>query len=159
MAGWPNFHIWRGKLPHWRADSVTYYVTFKHRRDLLPDECQKLFRNLLKPDGKKWEIQILCVMPNQTELLFKMEDGKEGRPFELSEVVESAKKRAGKEILKKTEEKYSPFYQESYDRIIRDDAELESFFETILSSPVDAELADEPEEYPYLWVPNAPHVV
>ena len=31
---WANFNVWRGRLPHWRADDVTYYATFRHRRDL-----------------------------------------------------------------------------------------------------------------------------
>ena len=32
MGSWKGFHIWKGRLPHWRADDVTYYVTFRHKR-------------------------------------------------------------------------------------------------------------------------------
>lgn len=151
MSRWDNFSIWRGRLPHWRADNVTYYVTFRHRRDLDDSERQRLLMCLMKPDGKKWDLIIACVLPNQTELMFRVGEGNE-----LSDIVEKAKKRTGKDIVKKTGEKWPPFYDESYDRIIRDDGEFEEFWTKILESPVDNELVEEPGEYAALYVANAP---
>lgn len=148
---WDNFSIWRGRLPHWRADNVSYYVTFRHRRDLAEDECNRLLLNLMKPDGKAWDLVIACVLPGQSELIFRVTEGNE-----LSDIVEKAKKRAGKDIIKKSGEKWSPFYDESYDHIIRDDAEFEEFWTKILDSPVDQELVDEPGEYSGLYVAGAP---
>lgn len=148
---WDNFSIWRGRLPHWRADNVTYYVTFRHRRDLADAERNRLLYNLRKADGKKWDLIIACVLPSQTELMFRVQEGNE-----LSDIVEKAKARTGKEIVKKTGEKWPPFYDESYDRIIRDDAEFEEFWTKILESPVDNELADDPGDYEDLYVADAP---
>ena len=148
---WDNFSIWRGRLPHWRADNVSYYVTFRHRRDLDDFERGKLLYNLKRADGKKWDLVIACVLPAQTELIFRVTEGNE-----LSDIVEKAKKRTGKDIIKKTGEKWPPFYDESYDHIIRDDAEFEEFWTKILDSPVDLELVDEPGEYPELYVADAP---
>ena len=148
---WDNFSIWRGRLPHWRADNVSYYVTFRHKRDLDDMERNRLLYNLKKPDGKAWDLVIACVLPAQTELIFRVTEGNE-----LSDIVEKAKKRAGKDIIKKTGEKWPPFYDESYDHIIRDDAEFEEFWTKILESPVDLELVDEPGEYPDLYVAGAP---
>lgn len=148
---WDNFSIWRGRLPHWRADNVSYYVTFRHRRELNEMECGKLLANLMKPDGKAWDLVIACVLPGQTELIFRVTEGNE-----LSDIVEKAKKRSGKDIIKKSGEKWPPFYDESYDHIIRDDAEFEEFWTKILDSPVDQELVDEPGEYIGLYVANAP---
>ena len=148
---WDNFSIWRGRLPHWRADNVSYYVTFRHRRDLDEFERSKLLYNLKKADGKKWDLVIACVLPAQTELIFRVTEGNE-----LSDIVEKAKKRTGKDIIKKSGEKWPPFYDESYDHIIRDDAEFEEFWTKILDSPVDLELVDEPGDYPELYVADAP---
>lgn len=148
---WDNFSIWRGRLPHWRADNVAYYVTFRHRRDLTDVERDRLLYNLRKADGKKWDLVIVCVLPAQTELIFRVSEGNE-----LSDIVEKAKTRTGREIIKKTGEKWPPFYDESYDHIIRDDAEFEEFWTKILESPVDNELVDEPGEYAGLYVANAP---
>lgn len=149
---WQNFSIWRGKLPHWRADDVTYWVTFRHRRDLEAWERNLLFTGLLRPEGRKWNLVILCVLPNETNLLFTVNEAPNGQPYELSDVVEKAKAKVGKAIIKKTEERWPPFYQESYDRIIRDAEELEVKLLEILESPVSAELAEDPEEYDCLWV-------
>jgi hypothetical protein len=77
-------------------------------------------------------------------------------PFEFAELIEKAKHRAGKAIVKKSGERFPPFYAESYDRIVRDDVELEERWQAILESPVQAELSEEPEEYCALWVSNAP---
>jgi len=156
MSRWDNFHIWRGRLPHWRADDVTYYVTFKHRRPLTEPERVILFKDLLKPDGRKWNVDILCVLPEQTDLLFRVESDREGRPYELSDIVEKAKTKAGKRIMKLTEERYPPFYTESFDRIVRDESEEGMLFEVILAGPVDHELCEDPEDYRTLWVANAP---
>lgn len=146
-----NFSIWRKKLPHWRADQVTYYVTFRHKRELTDAERMVLFRNLLRPEGRKWDLMILCVLPGATELVFQVMQGPKGT-YELSDIVEKAKTKAGKLIIKNTGERFPPFYSESYDRIIRDDGELEEHFERILYSMVTAELAEDPEEWDALWV-------
>lgn len=152
MARWRNFQIWRGKLPHWRADDVTYYVTFRHSRALDEAERRVLMRYLLRPEGRKWDLLILCILPETTELLFRVREAPAGRPYELSDIVEKAKQKAGKLIVKNTGERYPPFYHESFDRIVRDDAELEEKWNGILGSPVDAELCEDPEEWDALYV-------
>ena len=152
MSRWQNFNIWRGRLPHWRADDVTYWVTFRHRRDLAVTERNLLFRALLKPEGRKWNLVILCVLPTETNLIFTVNRGTGGTPYELSSIVEKAKSRAGNAIVKKSGERFPPFYQESYDRILRDADELESKLMEILESPVAHEVAEDPEEWDCLWV-------
>lgn len=154
---WNNFEIWRGHLPHWRADDVTYYVTFRHRRALDDAERRTLLRALLKPDGRQWDLVILVVLPERTELLFTVRDvPTTGRPYELSDIVEKAKTKVGRQLIKKTEERYPPFYDESYDRIVRDEAEYEERWQAIFDAPVTEELAEASEDYDGLWVANAP---
>ena len=147
-----NFSIWRGRLPHWRADDVRYYVTFRHRREIDEGERQVLLRALLRPDGRQWDLLILCVLPGQTELIFTVKDGPAGRPYELSGIIERAKGKAGRQIMKETGETLPPFYGESYDRIIRDEIELEERWQAIADSPVNHELAERPEDWDGLWV-------
>lgn len=147
-----NFSIWRGRLPHWRADDVTYYVTFRHRRPLIEEEMAVLFRALLKPEGRQWGLVVLCVLPETTELMFRVNEAPTGRPYELSDIVEKSKAKAGKAIIKKSGERWPPFYGESYDRIVRDDAELEEHWNRIVESPVGAGCAPDPEEYRFLWI-------
>ena len=151
-----NFKIWRGKLPHWRADGVTYFVTFRHRRALNESERELLVRMLIKPDGRRWDLLILCVLPEKTDLIFRVLETPSGEPYELSEIVEKAKTKAGKLIIKKSGEMWPPFYSESFDRILRDELELQERWEDIFDSPSSLELAEDPDEYDGLWVANSP---
>jgi len=148
---WKNFNVWHGRLPHWRADDVTYYVTFRHRRALTEAERQDLFYALQQPDGRRWDLLILCVLPEQTDLMFRVREAPSGEPYELSDIVEKAKTKAGKLILKRTEERFPPFYTESFDRIVRDQVEFDSLWQTLVTAPVVHELVEDPKFYPTLW--------
>ncbi|HVL40019.1 MAG TPA: hypothetical protein VM328_11570 [Fimbriimonadaceae bacterium] len=152
MSRWKNFKIWRGRLPHWRADDVRYFVTFKHRRALNEDERLALFRQLLRPEGRKWDLLILCVLPERTELIFSVRTAADGQPVELSQIVEPAKRRAAKDIGKISKDRYPPFWEESYDRIIRDEPELEQRWQEVYDSPVIEELVEDPTEWETLYV-------
>lgn len=114
-----------------------------------------LLRALVKPDARKWDLLIACVLPEITELMFVVRERPSGEPYELSDIVEKAKAKVGREIIKKSGERWSPFYNESYDRIVRDPSELEDRWSAILESPVSAELVEDPEQYDSLYVAEA----
>lgn len=156
MAKWDNFSIWRGRLPHWRADNVNYYVTFRHKRTLNEFEMSLVLKRLLNVEGRKLEFSVLCVLPESTEMVFTVCDGLSGEKYELSDVIEKAKVKAGKEIIKKSGEKWPPFYHESYDRIIRDDAEFEETFLKIVESPSRSGHCEPDAEWDHLFVPVPP---
>ena len=156
MARWRNFAIWRGRLPHWRADDVTYYVTFRHKRELDDEERNAVLKRLLNAQGRKLDFVIICVLPEKTEMMFTVMDAPRGEKYELSDVIEKAKTRAGKEIIKHSGERWPPFYFESYDRIVRDDEEYETTFLTILESPLVEELCKDPEDWADMFVAVAP---
>jgi hypothetical protein len=144
--------MWRGRLPHWRAEGEVYYVTFKHRRALEESERTVLLSGLLRGQRRKLDLLILCVLPAQTDMLFRIERGPDGEEFELSDVVEKAKRKAGKDIIKKSGERFPPFWTESFDRIMRDEEELQTFWQAIFEGSSGLEEPVEPEEYEWLWV-------
>ncbi len=98
---------------------------------------------------------MICVLPERTELIFSVRTGKGDQPYELADILEKAKTKAGKLIIKKSGERFPPLYNESYDRIIRDDAEFEERWQAIVGSPVEFELVDDPSDYESLWVLGA----
>lgn len=149
---WRNFSIWYGRLPHWRADDVTYYVTFRHRRPLKPEERDALLNALLRPDQRRWDLLAVCVLPEVTEGLLRVCVDPQGAPIELSKTLEKAKGAAAKRIQKQTGERFSPFFTESYDRIVRDEDELEARWQSLVDAPVRVELAEDADAYPHLWV-------
>ena len=140
MSRWRNFSIWRGKLPHWRADGVRYFVTFRHRRPLTEEEQQKLFRAFLKLDGKRLEVLVACVREESTHLIVQVVEKADGSFEELSKVIEAVKTKLGKDVCKKTGERWPPLWSESYDHIVRDDQDLETLLlEHDIPPPEDAE--------------------
>jgi REP element-mobilizing transposase RayT len=131
---------------------VTYYVTFRHRRPLEAIERRDLLAGLLRTDGRDFEMVIVCVLPERTEMMFR-QPGEE--PPDLSKIIEAAKRKAGKKVLKRTGEPWTPFYGESYDRIVRDAAEFEDRFREIGSAPVAEDLVEEAEAWDGLWIAPA----
>lgn len=112
----------------------------------------RLLKALLQPNATRWNVLVVCVLPEATELMATVGTGRDGRAVELSDVVEPAKRRAAKAIVKATGERFGPFYDESYDRIVRDDAEFEERWNAIIESPVACGLASDPDRYPTLWL-------
>jgi len=145
---WKNFHIWRGRLPHWRADDVIYYITFRHSRDLDQSERDILLACILNAEGKHWDLLIVLVCLDRTEMMGRVRADAGGTAYELSKIVERAKSKAGKLILKRSGERFPPFYAESYDRIVRDDAEFEDRWSDLMKS--ESSFGD-PSERPMLW--------
>jgi len=146
MARWQGFEVWQGRWPHWRAEGVTYHVSFKHKRELTPEECHELFVTLLRAERKGVDYLCLCVLPSHTDALARVVGDNE-----LSDVVEKAKVKAGKAIIKRSGERFPPFGGESYDRIMRDDEELETVFVSVVGGADDAAEATG-EEWPSLYV-------
>ena len=134
---------------------MTYYVTFRHRRPLEEEERRILMAALLRSEGKKLDFLIACVLPEATEMLFRAAVSPDGRPHELSNAIEPSKRKAGKKIIERTGERFPPFWEESYDRIVRDDAELEERWLFILSSPEKNECCSDADAYPFLWVKDS----
>lgn len=120
-----NFRMWRSRLPHWRADEVTYFVRFKHRRPLTEAERCLLLQTFLRSGSRKLDIDAACVMQEETSLVFRAQQTGKGTPYEISKVVEPVKRKVGAKIIDNTGERWSPFWEESFDRIIRDESEYE----------------------------------
>jgi hypothetical protein len=118
------------------------------------DETERshLFQQLLKPSTSKWSVELLCVFEERTELLVTMGHLPSGAEVELSDVLEKAKSKAGKTIIKASGETYPPFYSESYDRIMRDDQEVEDVYNKVLAETE----GDSQEEYRFLWISGRP---
>jgi hypothetical protein len=96
------------------------------------------------------------VLPEKTEAIFQVLQIQSPTPVELTDVLDRAKKRAAKIMLQRSPDTRPPFYDESFDRIIRDDAEYEALWEAILMAPVNHELVEDPESYGGLYVRYAP---
>lgn len=147
MSRWQNFSIWRTKWPHWRADGVTYYATLRSKRELTHVERNVLFREFLKREGKHWTLFILFVGPEETQMIFQVTSITKGRPTEFTKLMEKIKSQFGKTLNDEREKRYGVFFNEIYDRIVRDDNEMEELWEAIFNHAT-----EEGFEEDFLWV-------
>lgn len=148
---WKNFQKWEGRLPHWRAEDVTYFVSFMHRRPLTDEECGLLFKSLVRLEGRKFETIALCVVPNSTALIL-LQDTPSRASDDFGKVIDKVKTKVGRAIMGKSGERFPPFKDESYNRILRDQEEFEEHHLQVLEMPAEAEIVDDPDEYAHLWI-------
>jgi alanyl-tRNA synthetase len=100
-------------------------------------------------------------MPDHVHLLFEpqvKEQDKEGKPvfWPLAELTHSIKSFTAHEIHKLEKTTGQVWENESFDRMIRGDADLEEKFHYICRNPWDSGVVPNTENYPWLWTPDAP---
>gem|GEM_PF-2377851 len=108
-------------------------------------------------DGERYTLYAFVVMPNHVHALVKPHEG-----FTLSQILHTWKSFTAHEAQKIAQAaglsipKGEAFWQrESYDHLVRDEADFARIFEYILQNPVKAGLCAKPEDWPYLGVAEA----
>ena len=93
-------------------------------------------------DGKVYDLVAFCIMPNHVHLVCTPLEKGEGVFNSLTEILQSLKRHTARQsnlILGRS----GAFWQdESYDHIVRDEAELERIIKYVLNNPVKAGLVD-----------------
>src|SRR5215216_7305894 len=94
-------------------------------------------------DTKVYDLISFCLMPNHVHLICRPLESEKDKFYSLTEILHSLKRYTARQsnlILKKS----GAFWQdESYDHIIREEAELERTIKFILYNPVKANLVKE----------------
>jgi REP element-mobilizing transposase RayT len=155
-----GFRFSRRRLPHWQSPGEVYFVTFRTAdgRVLEPQERDIALSACRFWDGKKIELYAAVVMPDHVHLLVqpRPEAGNGGASVplavvDLSEVLHSIKSFSAHEIAKRTNVNGAVWQHESYDRIVRDEAEFDEKWTYIANNAVMKNLAREPEKYLWFW--------
>jgi REP element-mobilizing transposase RayT len=140
-------------------------VTFStvERKQLSPQARDIVLRSLVfMHEQRRYELYAACVMPDHAHLLFEpqiKELDQEGKAifWSLSEIMHSIKSFTAHEINKVESTKGNPVWEkESFDRMMRGEADLEEKFHYICRNPWDAGVAQPDENYPWVWSANAP---
>jgi REP element-mobilizing transposase RayT len=97
-----------------------------------------LSESLRYRDGKVYDLVAFCVMPNHVHVVFKPLESITGKNNSLSVILHSLKRHTARQanlILGQADAFWQP---ESYDHILRDEAELERVIKYISYNPVKA---------------------
>ncbi|MGA0845283.1 MAG: alanine--tRNA ligase-related protein, partial [Luteolibacter sp.] len=144
-------------LPHFERPWGRYMVTFSTTNQLVlsPESRQQVLDAILHFHGSRYILFAAVVMPDHAHILIEPQPKEwdaNGDPvfWSLGDLMHSIKSFTAKEINKLLGKTGSVWEQESFDYLIRSDADLREKFEYITTNPQREELTQE-GPYPYLW--------
>jgi REP element-mobilizing transposase RayT len=144
----PHLTISHRRLPHWQLAGATYFITFRmHRGELTMAERLTVLSHVRAGDGRFYSLIAAVVMPDHVHLLFTPFPG-----FDLSRITKGIKGASARLVNAVREKRGNLWQDESFDRIVRNQAELDEKLNYIYTNPVRAELVEDPSEYPATYV-------
>ena len=113
----------------------------------IPEVAQIVVDSLHHFDGERYLLDCFCLMSNHTHLTLQPLEKEPGVYYALSSIMHSLKRYTAVEANKVLSRQGQFWQHESYDHIVRDEAELQRIRQYVLNNPVKAGLADSPEEW------------
>ncbi|MEW5702346.1 MAG: transposase [Candidatus Zixiibacteriota bacterium] len=142
--------ITKRRLPHWSLPGSTYFVTFRVAADDLSlDEIQLVLDHLKAGQEGRYTLIAATVMPDHVHLLICPEEG-----ASLGQTMRGIKGASARKINRGRGTKGRVWQDESWDRIVRDQDELDEKLAYMLNNPVRKGLVADPRQYPG-WFLNA----
>jgi RecG-like helicase/REP element-mobilizing transposase RayT len=148
----------RRRLPHFEKPWAIYAVTIgtKKRRCLSPKARTIVLDALLYFHTKRFELFAACVMPDHVHFLIQpwpKENDDAGNVvfWSLKELLHSIKSYSAHAINKAERERGVIWEKERFDRYIRSQPDLIEKFNYILRNPWDSGVAEQNEDYPWVW--------
>jgi putative ATPase len=121
------------KLPHWQLSGRAYFVTWrlkKEKEQLSPEERSLIKDALIFGADKRYKLYAYVVMDDHVHcVILPIEDN------EVPDIVHTWKSYTTNQLQRKHERKGTVWDSEYYDRIIRDDAELNEKCEYVITNP------------------------
>ena len=160
----PGSKYSKRRLPHFERPWAKYMVTFstREKRQLAPAERDIVLESVLYAHNhRQYQLFAACVMPDHVHLLFEpqiKEQDAAGKPvfWSLREILQGIKSTTAHKINKAANVTgVHVWEEESFDRMMRGDADLEEKFHYICRNPWDNGVAPQTENYRWLWTPES----
>ena len=147
-----SFQITRRNLPHWQEPGRVYFITWRCQpgENLGLEDRTITMKAIRYWDTIKWTVYAAVVLPDHVHVLAQPLPKQAGGVFNLGEILHSVKSFSSQKINQQREEPGPLWQAESYDRIVRDEAEFLEKWQYIRNNPIKIDLAQSPEEYPWL---------
>jgi REP element-mobilizing transposase RayT len=139
----PDLHISRRRLPHWQLDGATYFLTFRLLTGELDPPRRKIVLNHIQSGhGRFYTLIAVVVMPDHVHVLLRPLDG-----VDLSRITKGMKGASARLLNKLDNTTGSIWQDESWDRVIRDQVELDEKLLYMLNNPLKRGLVQDPWDY------------
>ena len=143
----PLFHTYRRRLPHWRLTGATYFVTWRlaaGQQDLTPCERTLVVQALRCFEQQRYELAAYAVMNDHVHVVLTPL-----AEHRLEQIVRSWKSYTARTFQRETGRHGSVWLVESFDRIVRDEAELLEKMHYTVNNP--HKRWPDITEYPWAW--------
>jgi REP element-mobilizing transposase RayT len=137
--------ITRRHLPHLDAAEATYFVTFRARRVLPPEARDAVLAEIRALGADAIHLDAAVVMPDHVHIIFRL-----SADVALSRVLKLLKGRSARRINQLMGRDGSLWIDESFDHVIRSEAEFEEKLEYVRQNPVKKGLVKSPANYKWL---------
>jgi putative transposase len=142
-----DFSILQRKLPHWRLDGATYFITFRlPRGEFSLDEILLVKNHIVSGNGRFYELLAVMVMPDHVHAMLCPKDG-----MNLSRITKRMKGVSARLINQARKTSGALWQDESWDRIVRDHDELVNELDYMFENPSRKGLIDDPAKWPGWW--------
>ncbi len=148
----------RRTLPHFEIPGFTYHVTWQTHNKLVlsPEARVKTLEACHYWHGKKMKCYAACAMPDHVHLLVQplpVQQAGEAGVHSLSEILHSIKSFSAHEVNKAMKRTGPVWMDESFDRMVRSEADLHKTWNYIWDNPRKIGLVGPMEDYPFIWTP------
>jgi putative transposase len=139
-------------LPHWQQGGATYFVTFRTVSIELPRDLRAVVLSAVRHfDDQRYTLWAAVVMPDHAHLLLTPSERDAGQWWALSSILHSLKAYAAKQLNARLQRSGAVWMQESFDRILRDEAEFIEKWQYIRNNPVKRGLCEHAAEWDALY--------
>lgn len=148
-----SFQSTRRNLPHLQEPGSLYFLTWRCHSGIMLSPSERVFvlDALRHWDGVKWKIFTAVILPDHVHALVQPLPHPKGGIYHLAEILHSVKSFTSHKIADLRGMKGSLWQDESYDRIVRDEAEFLENCNYIKNNPEKTGLAERPENYAWLY--------
>ena len=145
-------------LPHFERPWAKYAITFatRKKRVLTPNARDLVLESIFHGRTQRYELYAACVMPDHVHLLLEPAVKQTGADDEsvfyaLTEILHTLKSFTAHQINRVEKTKGPVWEQESFDRLIRSERDLQEKFDYITRNPWDAAVVRADADYPWVW--------
>lgn len=148
MAAERELEKYHRRLPHWRFEGSVYYVTFRiSRGELSAPEIKAVLDHVVSGNDRFYTLFAATIMPDHGHLLLRPDRG-----YDLSRIMKGTKGVSAHLVNKLRGTTGRIWQDESWDRIVRDQAELEEKLKYMLDNAVKRGLVEDPWEWIGWWM-------
>jgi putative transposase len=150
----------RHHLPHWQLAGSHYSITFRSGRGELPPAARLIALDTLRHDhGQKYELIAAVAMPDHVHCVVRPLEYAPGQCWDLGAIMKSVKGVSARRINQALATAGTVWHAESYDRVIRDRTEYDTYLKYMLENPVRAGLVQHETDYGFtIWPGDLPAI-